>query len=315
MYYNHNLRTNLQEWKNNLIRCNHHDFQYEFRFFFSKVFDEPILNNIINDVIQDYPVDDSSLQKWYERYPYGIKYKEDKHRTSVYLHFCKNLYDENEDASQFLYMFGIRDLNGAKQAFVERLIIPIISYLHEQLDNVNFILYLLEKYKLRTEWFTRGELKAKYQNASKQYENIFEDDIRLFLFDQGVEYPFSTPKSASGRADVVSLINTEDPLVMEIKIYDTNRNYGKDRIISGFTQIAKYTNDYHKNIGYLVVFNLDEVEIEIEGELDDKWPNRVLFNGKTYYIIIINLNNEKSASKTGTLKKLSISTIELTASL
>jgi hypothetical protein len=169
---------------------------------------------------------------------------------------------------------------------------------------------------LRTEWFTRKALLYDYKSADKNYEELLEEDLRLFLFDQGIDYPFSTPKSASGRADIVSLINTEDPLVLEIKIYDSAKGYKKERIQSGFAQIVKYAQDYHKETGYLVIFNMDNLEIEIEGkEADNKWPNRYIFNGKTYYIIFVNMNNEVSASKQGILKKETIPFDELTKNI
>ena len=82
---------------------------------------------------------------------------------------------------------------------------------------------MLEKYKRRTEWFTFSNLLEKYSTADKNYEQIFEDDLRLFLFDQGIDYPFSTPKSTSGRGDIIGSIDTNDPLIIEIKIFDRER--------------------------------------------------------------------------------------------
>ena len=227
------------------------------------------------------------------------------------IHIYKYFF-ENEKNPAYYAVFSHNPKENL-QAFLDRVIAPIVNYLHESLDDVNTLLYLLEKYKLRVEWFIKDTLKEKYRNApNKQYEQIFEDDIRLYLFDQGIDFPFSTPKSASGRADVVSLVNTEDPLVMEIKVIDSEKKYGKERIISGFTQIVKYANDYHKNVGYLVVFNLDNVEIEIENkEPDSKFPNRVMFNGKVYYIIVVNLNYDISASKQKDLKKITITLEDL----
>jgi len=207
----------------------------------------------------------------------------------------------------------MRSASESLNYFKDNIIIPLIDYIQDQIDDVSYILYIIEKYKLRTEWFTKLSLTEKYNSAEKNFEGLLEDDLRLFLFDKGIDYPFSTPKSASGRADVISLIDTDDPLVMEIKIYDSTKGYKKDRIISGFSQIVKYSEDYHKDTGYLVVFNMDNIEIEIQGkESDNKWPNRFIFNGKTYYIIFINMNNDVSASKQGKLKKETILFEELT---
>ncbi|MGF6848296.1 hypothetical protein QFZ51_003531 [Chitinophaga sp. W3I9] len=126
--------------------------------------------------------------------------------------------------------------------------------------------------------------------------------MRLYLFDQGIDFPFSTPRSPAGRSDIVGLIDTSAPLIMEIKVYDKEKNYRKNRIISGFSQIVRYTADYNKHVGYLTVFNLDQIEIEIEQQqAGNRFPYSIEFNGKIFYLIIINLNTDTSASKVGKL--------------
>jgi len=314
MYYNHLLRTNLKEWRNRLYKSDSSDFKDEFIFFFQKINQESCLVSIIEDVISEYPLTDKELDVWFQQYYYDrTTYQNNKHKLSYIIHCCQYYYSIKK-VPAYPHIFKGQKENEINHSFLDRMITPIVDYLHDCLDEVNTLLYLLEKYKLRTEWFLKDTLIEKYNNTSNtQYEQIFEDDIRLYLFNQGIDYPFSTPKSSSGRADIVSLINTEDPLVMEIKIFDTKKGYSKNRIISGFTQIVKYANDYHKNVGYLLVFNLDNVEIEIENkEPDTMFPNRVIFNGKTYYIIVINLNYEVSASNQKTLNKIIISASELT---
>lgn len=315
MYYNHQLRSNLQEWKNQLYKSEIRDFKDNYGFFFQKIHNEGILKSLLNNILDTFPITQGDLDFWRKQFSHNqVKYREELHRLSYYIHLC-NYSLENDSNPVDCIRIGGAKIGDAQQLFLNRIITPIVNYLHDFLDDINTLLYILEKYKLRTEWFTKDILKDKYKNAlNRQYEQVLEDDIRQYLFDQGIDYPFSTPKSASGRADVVSLVNTEDPLVMEIKIYDSERKYGKERIISGFTQIVKYANDYHKNIGYLVVFNLDEIEIEVESiESDNKFPNRVIFNGKTYYIIIINLNYDTSASKQGKLNRLTIPYNDLTS--
>lgn len=185
-------------------------------------------------------------------------------------------------------------------------------YLHDRLDKSNAILYLLEKYKKRTEWFTRKQLHSTYQNATKSYEQILEDDLRLFLFDQGIDYPFSTPASASGRADIIGEIETDDPLIVEIKIVDKQKGYGKTRIKEGFAQVVKYANDYGKQVGYLVLFNLDDCEINFTDVDNGRvFPPAISFNGKTFYFVVVNCFVGESASKAGALKQLSVTLAEL----
>ena len=195
---------------------------------------------------------------------------------------------------------------------MENYFVPIFNYLNDKLDNSNSVIYLLEKYKSRVEWFTRDELFNYYSNAEKSFEEILEKDLRLFLFDQGIDYPFSTPKSASGRADIVGEIDTDDPIVIEIKIFDKEKRYDKNRIKEGFNQIVKYTNDYNKNVGYLVIFNMNQVEINFKFGSDTKmFPPAIHFNNQIFYFIVINCNNTLSASKLGSIEQVDVTEAEI----
>ena len=160
------------------------------------------------------------------------------------------------------------------------------------------------------------DLMIKYKEAKKPYEQIFEDDLRLYLFDQGIHNPFSQPRSSFGRPDIVGLIDTKNPLILEIKIYDSSKSYKKDRIIDGFNAIVKYTKNHNKNVGYLVVFNLDNIEIEISSEDAEKiFPPKIIFNDKIFYIIVIDLNFEIPASAGGKTKVVTITKEELIRSI
>ena len=156
-------------------------------------------------------------------------------------------------------------------------------------------------------------MSKSYTEASKNFEQIFEDDMRLFLFEQGIDYPFSTPKSSSGRADVISNIDTNDPIIVEIKILDKKRNYGKNRIKGGFSQIVSYSNDYNKSVGYLVIFNMNNETINFKLNDGTITTTPVInFNSKVYYVIVIDLVSEKSASKKGVLQEITVLESELT---
>jgi hypothetical protein len=209
-------------------------------------------------------------------------------------------------------IFNCGNFDETKDTIIEDFISPIIYFLYDKLDESNSTIFLLEKYKRRSEWFTCKDLNYRYKMASKSYEQIFEDDLRLFLFDQGIDYPFSTPSSASGRVDIVGEIDTNDPLIIEIKIFDRLKGYGKDRIKDGFTQIVKYANDYNKNVGYLVVFNMDDCELMFNFPDSMKvFPPSINYNNKTIYFIVINCAISESASKIGTLKVVEITEDEL----
>lgn len=248
---------------------------------------------------------------------YGMKGKlmmkfEDHHELAGYCYFVLDGFvPKNFDLGR-MTAFGTTP--DSRQTYViSDLITPLFNFLHDTLEANGFVLYLLEKYKKRTEWFLQKDLSKMYEQhkvaKKKPYEDVFENDLRLFLFDQGIDYPFSTPMSASGRADVVGALDTEDPIVIEIKIVDSGIPYRKERIRSGFSQAVKYTSDYNKDFGYLVIFNIDDREIHFDFADQHKgWPPRLELGGKTFYFIVVDLYSGESASK---LKSLPLMTVTL----
>lgn len=317
MYYNHNLRTRIQEWRNRLYKFDYNHMPNQYIFFIKNLDSEPIIKGILNEAMDKYNVTESVVEGWKVKLnilrDVPTKFSNPEEFAAYIFGLLKWLQKQPNIGKAILNLTYSRNESDAYTRFNDDYITHLTNYLHDVLDESNSMLYLLEKYKRRTEWFMREQLLAKYNSASGKNEKALEADLLLYLFDQGIDYPLSTPASASGRADIVGLIDTEDPLVMEIKIVDKEKKYGKGRVAGGFAQVVKYSNDYHKNVGYLVIFNIDPEEIEIQTAVPSKqWPPRVHLNNKVYYIITVNLNNQQSASKVGKLKKLTIKESELT---
>ncbi len=128
--------------------------------------------------------------------------------------------------------------------FTEVFVSPVIDYLLDRVDTGDNVLYLLGKYKRRMEWFRRDELLSAMRGNPSVSEEIANRDLREYLFDQGIEYPFSEPSSPSGEADIVANLGQVDPLVLEIKLFDLARRYDHRYIRKGFRQIYDYANDY-----------------------------------------------------------------------
>lgn len=315
-YANHNLRTNLQEWMSRLSMANHQQFGHQLKYFFQNIDKNNQLLGLINDEKSAFPLIDKQFDEYFEGKYNGkqISYESEvEHAAFCYqilkYYFIKySKYDIHNST-----LFQRRGFEDTKNTFLEEFISPITYYLIDKLDKSNSTIFLLEKYKRRTEWFTKETLLVQYTSAIKNYEKIFEDDLRIFLFDQGIDYPFSTPSSASGRADIVGQIETDDPLIIEIKILDKEKGYGKGRIKEGFAQIVKYANDYNKQIGFLVLFNIDNLVINFKFE-DSKrvFPPSLNFDNKTFYFIVINCYTGYKASKSGETKEITITMDELT---
>ena len=95
-------------------------------------------------------------------------------------------------------------------------------------------------------------------------------------------------------------------MICEVKILDKSKNYGKGRIKDGFKQIVDYTTEYEKSAGYLVVYNFDENLVEFTFNNDSSIYTSIIHNGKTYYLIMIYLNNI-NPSDLGKIKTIKIS--------
>lgn len=314
-YANHNLRTSLQEWKNRLYRAPHIQFGHQLKYLLNNLNSNIQINGILKEITEQYPYEDDKLENLIKQIyrGEGVSYENEIHQASFVYQFLTYFIRKNDsydihNLTFFHYGNGQETMNG----IIENYISPVIYVLHDRLDKSNSTIYLLEKYKKRTEWFTKKGLFEQYSSATKNYEQLLEDDLRLFLFDQGIEYPFSTPTSASGRADIIGEIETDDPLVIEIKIFDREKSYGKDRIKDGFTQIVNYANDFNKDVGYLVIYNMDKAEINFNfSEQNRIFPPRVIFNNKTFYFVVIKSGNHKSASKSGKIEGIEITEKEL----
>ena len=138
--------------------------------------------------------------------------------------------------------------------------------------------------------------------------------LREALFDGGVDFPFSQPASPSGRADVVSLDDSDDPLVLEVKVFDPDRGKDKGHLRQGFHQVLRYASDYQQNVGYLVVFNCFDNQLVLPS--DDsavrEFPPRIVYDGKTFFLVAIDLGADReSASREKPSARAVISRTEL----
>lgn len=61
-------------------------------------------------------------------------------------------------------------------------------------------------------------------------------DLRKFLFDNGLDYPFSEPSSPSGNVDLIYGLENKTPLTLEIKLFGGKNSYGKSYVKKGFRQ-------------------------------------------------------------------------------
>lgn len=194
---------------------------------------------------------------------------------------------------------GSGNLNDNWREFAERILQPLFDHLTDRVGAESSILYVLERYVRRVEWFDRQELYDRALADPRKAEETYDTDLRRFLFSEGINMPFSQAKSASGLSDVVSELDTDDPLVCEIKIFD-GKSRGKRHLGSGVNQAIQYANDYGKQVAYLVVINLSGRPLTLPSEGDPKaWPSHVTIAGVRVYLITVRARPTASASKLG----------------
>jgi hypothetical protein len=120
------------------------------------------------------------------------------------------------------------NLDLCAQAFTKHIIDPLLEYIAARTGTVSEMLRHLERFRRQVEWFEQ-ELFHRASVTDGGGESVYDRRLREFLFASGIDFPFSQPVSASGRADVVADLDREDPLVCEVKLYDGDRSASLNR--------------------------------------------------------------------------------------
>jgi hypothetical protein len=200
---------------------------------------------------------------------------------------------------------------GSVKTFAQRIIRPLIDYLGEQIVGETAILYALERYVRRVEWFDRDELHARYRENTGNGEKTYEKDMRRFLFAEGISMPFSQAQSASGLSDVLAELDTDDPLVCELKIFD-GKSRGKRYLAKGVNQAAHYAADCAKTAAYLVIINLSGRQLALPSDRPaNVWPPNVELAGVHVHLVAVRALPTAPASQHGRATPVTISRADL----
>lgn len=226
------------------------------------------------------------------------------HRTeSGQAALCWALMDQwanDPDAKRAVLMFGRgSNVNDLVREVTEEYLQPLFDYLSERVGDTSSVLHVMDRYIRFIEWFDRAELAALYELDTVHGEDIYNRHLRRFLFSEGLDMPFTEPVSPSGESDALSNLDSDDPLVCELKLFD-NDNKGKRHVASGVHQAVHYANDYGKNTAYLVIVNISGRSLNLPTDSDSKrWPPVLDVGGVRVYLITARGNRRASASKLG----------------
>lgn len=305
-YANHNLRTQLQEWKNRLSKASYSQFDNALKFLFNNFNESQQISSILKELTTQFRYEENELKEKADHIIRGNKliFKHHKEQASFNFQFLKYCIREIESSILNSYIFERG--SETRSRIIGDYISPIIDYLHDQLDKSNSVVYLLEKYKKRTEWFSCEKLYSEYRSIDKNYEKVLENDLRLFLFDQGIEYPLSGARvGRNDEVDILANVDTDNPIIIEVKVYDKEppKTYGKNRIKEGFEQSLHYAQKYGKDV-YLVIFNMNDIDITFDAEdFGSTFPPSEIVGQKTIYFVVVDVFPKESPSRRKNPKK------------
>lgn len=305
MLYPLQLRVRIQDRKARLYRSGYTSYQSELRYFLQFLNDNHFTRSLLSTIDADTSVD---FDQWVEdvdrwgtrRFP-----ATEVGRAKVCYEFLKLCVSSDDPLQPVSVAMGLSISSRSMHDDVlkelnEVIVEPLINYLHDQLDDSGNILYLIERFKLRSEWFRRDELHSLYTENSRRGERNLDQELRAGLFDGGIDYPFSEPSSPSGMADVVALLESDEPLVLEVKVFDPESGKDWRHIRQGFHQVQRYAQDYNQSVGYLIVFNCSDKQLVIspENTAETDFPPRITYGGKTFFVIPIDVHPDVASAST-----------------
>jgi hypothetical protein len=196
--------------------------------------------------------------------------------------------------------------------FTENFVQPLYEYLDEQLDTRNLLLYLMVRYKHRSEWFRRKTLLDLYKEAqqSQKGEKVLAYDLYEFLYSQGLDFHIE-PTSATGEIDLISEQFGDDRLLVDAKVFSGSTS----NIKAGLHQIYTYTATYNQPFGCLAIFNVSDKQLCFSSQHADPQCGIFSVNGKTLFMITIDISDKPSASKRGPFKQVVLTEKDLIQSL
>jgi hypothetical protein len=272
--YERDLQVRLRERYRRLFKTDYQVYGREANYFRQYALGVPALRAIIDSVVRAEP--DLDADEWIEkRFTYGSYEWPDTEagRAKLAWRMIERMATGKSEAVGLAHSFSYeRNINAGVREMTEKAIEPFIEYLEERIGSESEVLYLLERLKRRIEAFDQEELYAKYGTDTQHGEETYDRYIRKFPFDQGIDNPFSQPRSASGEADIVSGLDRNDPLVEETKLYD-GECYNVAYVAKGFNQAVQYAQDYGKTVGHLVVVNLSDHNLQLPSDEEPSiWP-------------------------------------------
>jgi hypothetical protein len=312
--YQQDLQVNLRDRLRRLMVASGEDAGHEVRLVTDWIARRPALSAILAEAERAEPgLDHGSLASALQQAGSGLARsfhwpsQNEAGRACLIWHLMQNIAADDRAGTDgprivITYAHGVTghsNINDKWREFAERILRPLFDYLDERIGAESSVLYTLERYVRRVEWFDREELYKRAMANTQKVEDVYDADLRRFLFSEGINMPFSQARSASGLSDVLSELDTDDPLVCESKVFD-GVDRDKRHLATGVNQAIQYANDYGKRVAYLLIINLSGRLLSLPNYNDDKaWPPYLTVAGVRIYLITVRALPTVSASKQG----------------
>lgn len=305
MRYLEDLQVRLRDRFRRLVTAPSGAYSHEVRLILDWIAKQRPLMSVIAAAEAAAPVGDADFDEWLEAcsnarsltWPHNFG---EEGRAVLVWKLLAKLAEDPQAPWRIGYMLtGESNVDAATRALTESAIRPLFDYLGEEVGAESSVLYHLERFVKRLEWFDREPLHVEFLANTKQGEVVYDRYLRKFLFDQGLDMPLTQAASASGESDVLSELGSSDPLVCEVKVFD-NLNRDKRHLASGVNQAVQYAHDYGKRVSYLVLINLSERVLQLPTDgIDEVWPPFVEVGGVRVYLVAVRALRTASASKQG----------------
>ncbi len=203
---------------------------------------------------------------------------------------------DSRTVNKFVPMQSSSKFDDYLSIFGDWYLTPFYEYLDERLDDPQFVMGRLIRFKHLAEWFWREQLLKAWQQApARKGEKTLAMRLYEFLFTEGVNVHIE-PWSASGEADMVSSQEGAERLIADAKVFKPGES--KKYILQGFRQIYDYCADYNSAVGYLIIFNTSDKQLRFGVSGSAAPLPRVVVNHKTIFFLVIDIySHEETASQ------------------
>ena len=142
------------------------------------------------------------------------------------------------------------------KVFAQIFLRPLVSYIDGVMEVENQILFLLSRYKQRSEWFFDKTALAADIEIGGDLEKRIKKDLLRYMFDNGIEFSVESGVAQGGSAvDILPVVADWGQLPIEVKVFD-NETRDAAYVSRGLAQAADYGRMFNKPLAFYFIYNV-----------------------------------------------------------